>query len=37
VMGEPVEQRGGHLDVAEHARHSAKARLVVTMVRERLS
>jgi hypothetical protein len=29
VVREPVEQRGGHLGVAEHAAHSPKVRLVV--------
>ncbi len=33
VMCEPVEQRRGHLGVAgKHARHSPKARLVVTTI-----
>jgi hypothetical protein len=32
VMGEPVEQRGRHLGVAEHRGPSAKVRLVVTTI-----
>jgi hypothetical protein len=35
VVGQPVEQRSGHLGVAEHARHSPKASLVVTMTEAR--
>ena len=35
VVGEPVEQSGGHLGVAEHAWSLAEARLVVMMIEVR--
>ena len=35
VMGEPVEQRGGHLGVAEDARPFGEGEVVVTMIEVR--
>jgi hypothetical protein len=32
VVREPIEQRSGHFGVVEHARHSPKARLMVTTI-----
>jgi hypothetical protein len=31
MMGQTIEQRGRHLGVAKNARHSPKARFVVTI------
>ena len=35
VVGQPIEQRGGHLGIAEHAGHLPKAGLVVTVTEAR--